>query len=226
MYGSASDNSILRYPRDVARAAGHLYRQAPLRARVLQQLRPYICPFDELLRHVPAQGVVLDVGCGAGLFLGLAAAARPEISGFGFDADRYAIHAAQAMAGANFPDGRIEFQQADVGAAWPDLNADVVSMIDVLHHIPRANQRQAIEEAYAHVKPGGILLYKDMAEQPVFRACWNRLHDLVMAQQWIHYRPIAEVERWLVVKGGQIIERSTKNMGPYGHELIVAKRSA
>lgn len=209
---------------DIGRMARDLYRQTPLRARILQRLRPYICPFDELVGFLPSRGLVLDVGCGAGLFLGLAGKARPDLSALGFDADLGAIRAAQTMAAANFPDGRIAFRQADAGAPWPDVAAEVVSMIDVLHHIPPTMQRSVIETAYAHVKPGGIFLYKDMAERPLVRAWWNRLHDLIMAQQWIHYRPVRDVEHWLTGMGAQIIDTRAKNLGPYGHELIVAKR--
>lgn len=211
---------------DVARVARNLYRKAPLQARVLQALRPYICPFDELMGFLPSAGSVLDVGCGAGLFLGLTGTAQPGLCAYGFDADSDAIRAARAMAATNFPDGRISFHQADAGAPWPDFNAEVVSMIDVLHHIPSGIQRSVIADAFAHVKPGGIFLYKDMAERPLLRAWWNRLHDLVMARQWIHYRSINEVERWLLEMGAQIVEKRAKNLGPYGHEFVVAKRLA
>ena len=65
-----------------------------------------------------------------------------------------------------------------------------------------------------------------MAAKPLFRAWWNRLHDLVIARQWISYRPINEVEVWLKDLGAEIVEHSEKVLGPYGHELIVAKRPA
>lgn len=208
----------------IVAAARDLYRSAPTRARTLQGLRPYICPFEDLIRWIPESGRLLDVGCGAGLFLGLSGRARPQVSGLGFDADAGAVEAAQGMARAHFPDGRIAFRHSAVGDAWPAGPFDLVSMIDVLHHIPPPAQQGAILQAYDHVAPGGLFLYKDMAERPFFRAWWNRLHDVVIARQWIHYRPIADVEAWLRAEGAEIVDRSARALGLYGHEWVVAKR--
>lgn len=210
----------------IAAAAKRLYERGPRRARTLQGLRPFICPFEDLLRWIPARGRVLDVGCGAGLFLGLIGCARPDVTGIGFDADASAIAAADGMARENFPDGRIRFEHSAVGDAWPQGPFEVVGMIDVLHHIPPAAQKDVITEAFAHVGPDGLFVYKDMADRPFFRAWWNRLHDILVAHQWIHYRPIGEVEAWLRDMGAEIVERSSKALGLYGHELIVAKRPA
>lgn len=209
---------------DIVATARDLYREAPPRARTLQGLRPYICPFEDLIRLVPHTGRMLDVGCGAGLFLGLGGRARPGITGVGFDADAEAVAAAQGMAERHFPDGRIAFRHSAVGDPWPAGPFDLVSMVDVLHHIPPEAQQGAIAQAYAHVAPGGLFLYKDMAERPFFRAWWNRFHDIVVARQWIHYRRIGDVQAWLQAEGAEIVERSAKALGLYGHEWIVAKR--
>lgn len=203
--------------------AMELYEDAPRRARTLQTLRPFICPFEDLLRWVPARGRLLDIGCGAGLFMGLVGKARPGIAAIGFDADADAVAAAQGMAAAHFPDGRIDFRHSAVGDPWPDGPFDVVSMIDVLHHIPPAHQQQAIADAFAHVAPGGLFLYKDMTDR-TFRSWWNRFHDIVVARQWIHYRPIDQVAGWLTAAGAEIAERSDRNLGPYGHQWIVARK--
>jgi SAM-dependent methyltransferase len=203
-----------------------LYRNSSKRHRILQGLRPYICPFADLLEWVPNDAYVLDVGCGAGLFLGLVGKAYPEATGIGFDADAPAIGAAEAMARTHFLDGRIAFRRLDISDSWPTGPFGVVSIIDVLHHIRPAAQRQAIEQSYAYVRPGGRLLYKDMADRPFFHACWNRLHDIVVARQWIHYRSADEVEAWLRGMGAQIEHRSLRFLGPYAHELIVAAKPA
>lgn len=204
--------------------AQQLYSSAPMKARILQRLRPFICPFDELLKWIPANANVLDVGCGAGLFLGLIASSRPTSGGVGFDTDDVAVGAASAMARQHFPDGRIRFEHSAIGDPWPDGIFDVVSMVDVLHHVPPSAQNAVIRDAYAHVAFGGLFIYKDMADKPFVRAWWNRLHDLIIAREWIHYRQIGEVEIWLREMGAEIVERSFKNLGPYGHELIVAKK--
>lgn len=209
---------------DILAAARALYRSTPNPVRTLQQLRPYICPFEDLVKWLPERGRMLDIGCGAGLFMGLAGQARPGLEAIGFDADAGAIAAAKTMGAANYPDGRVRFLHSAVGEPWPEGPFDVVSMIDVLHHIPPAVQKDVIAEAYAHVKPGGLFIYKDMADGPFYRAWWNRLHDIIIARQWIHYRRIEDVENWLRSAGAEIVERQDRHLGLYGHELLVSRK--
>lgn len=213
-------------PRPTAAAMAHrLYRTAPPVARALQSLRPFICPLDDLLGQVPADAHVLDVGCGAGLLLALVAETYPHASGIGFDASGHAILSAQKMAADNGFADRIRFEHRAVGDAWPVGKFDVVSLVDVLHHIPPAHHQLLIEQSFAHVRPGGVLIYKDMAQRPRFGALWNRAHDLVLARQWIHYCAIADVRRWLAAEDAQIVKAEARSMGPYAHELIVARKA-
>ncbi|MBC2668124.1 class I SAM-dependent methyltransferase [Novosphingobium piscinae] len=210
----------------IVASARRLYAGSPSRYRLLQSLRPYICPFEDLLALVPPRGRMLDIGCGAGLFLALSAEHRADVTAIGFDAEGSAIAVAQAVADRASLSGRLSFQHSAVGDPWPAGPFDFVSMIDVLHHIPVHAQREAILAAYRQVVPGGRFLYKDMVERPVFRAWWNRLHDLVVAKQWINYRAISDVAQWIEAAGGRIVDRSARNMGPYGHEWLVIERPA
>ena len=194
-------------------------------ARLTQIYRPYICPFDALIPWVPDQGSILDVGCGSGLFLGLALSLKPGITGIGFDANARAIDMAQAMCRSAFSDRRLIFELRSVDAPWPDGTFDAVSMIDVLHHIPPENQKKAVEKLFTALNVGGVLIYKDMGSEPKLYAWWNRLHDLLFARQWIHYRPIDAVQGWLRDCGASVVHRSDHRLGLYKHELIIAKKA-
>jgi 2-polyprenyl-3-methyl-5-hydroxy-6-metoxy-1,4-benzoquinol methylase len=158
------------------------------------------------------------------LLLGLIADTYPQASGIGFDSSGSAIAAAQTMAANNGLQDRIQFEHRAVGDAWPAGPFDVVSLVDVLHHIPPEHQRAVVEQSFAHVRPGGVLIYKDMGQRPLISALWNRAHDLILARQWIHYRAIAEVKGWLETDNAEIIKTDARSMGPYAHELIVARR--
>jgi 2-polyprenyl-3-methyl-5-hydroxy-6-metoxy-1,4-benzoquinol methylase len=209
---------------DVYDAARELYRSSSIGIRLLQSLRPYICPFDELIARVPAGSSVLDIGCGAGLFLGLLEKSGRLARGVGFDASHRAVVAAQAMSKQNFPNGRVQFEFREPKQSWPSGSFDVVSMIDVMHHVPPPDQRTMIDEALSRVNPGGFFLYKDMVDQPAWRAHWNRAHDLILARQWIHYRPLEDVLEWTRAAGFEIADQSSFNQLAYGHELILAQR--
>ena len=209
----------------LAAHARALYVGGPLLRRKFQHWRPLICPFDELLPYVPHDAAVLDVGCGAGLFLGLLARAGWRPRGIGFDASADAIVAAGRMGervGATGAD--LRFQHLGVNEPWPAGPFDVVAAIDVMHHIPPAQWREVAARLAGHVAPGGVLIYKDMCRRPHWRAIANRLHDLLVAHEWIHYLPVEQMDRWAAEHGLQQEVARRLNRAWWGHELRVYRR--
>jgi SAM-dependent methyltransferase len=205
---------------DILRAARVLFEDGPLVMRTMQRLRPHICPFEALLPLVPRGASVLDVGCGSGLFLGLLRYFDYGVSGLGFDSSRPAICCAEAMA-ERHGGGKLRFEWRPPDGHWPDGTFDVVSMIDVMHHIPPADQQSAFRSAAERVAQGGVLIYKDMSGTPLHLAAANRLHDLVIAREWIHYAPIATVEKWATSLGMTVEAPSSHRLLWYQHDLRV-----
>jgi 2-polyprenyl-3-methyl-5-hydroxy-6-metoxy-1,4-benzoquinol methylase len=186
--------------------------------------RPYICPFEELIAKVPQGSTVLDVGCGDGLFLNTLSHLGKISTGFGFDSNRVAILSAQT-AKKNLSDSHgVEFIEQPIGQQWREGQFDVVSMIDVLHHIPPLDKRQAIEEAVSHVKSGGLFLFKDIGIKPRWRAFFNSLHDLVLTGERVTYTPLDIVVSWVESTGMREVERHTFNRLWYGHEMILCSK--
>lgn len=211
-------------PRTLSHRARTLFRDGPWFRRHMQIFRPFICPFDELISWVPQGARVLDIGCGAGLFLALLADSRRLGAGLGFDASKTAIAEAEAMRQTLEASATVRFEHRDANAAWPDGDYDVVSMIDVMHHVTPSEQQHLIVEASRRVAPGGILIYKDMVRYPSWRALANQLHDLVLARQWIRYVPIAAVAKWTQDANLVCAASGRRNMLWYGHEWIICRR--
>jgi SAM-dependent methyltransferase len=211
-------------PQSLSLAATQLYCGQGAFGRFLAKYRPRICPFHLVIPQVPAGASALDIGCGNGLMLALLADSGKLGRGVGFDSSGVAIDAAHQMLAElkkQRPEADLTFVRLDVGQPWPDGQFDVVMLVDVLHHIPPAAQGEVFRSAARKLRPGGRLIYKDMARRPHWRAAMNRLHDLLMARQWIHYVPIESVEQWAGGEKLNLAASADVNMLWYRHHLRV-----
>ena len=209
---------------DVCRLARELYRDTAVITRLQQMGRPFICPFDKLGVHVPPGSRLLDIGCGAGLFVLSLASAGRIVSALAVDTNAAGITAAKAAL-QRLP-AKCDVRFATIGPDDP-LPAgifDVISLIDVTHHVPVSAQQIFLERVVQHVPPGGVLLYKDMCDAPAWKAWGNRLHDLVVARQRINYVPLEMMES-IGMKGGlHALHKDSYTRFFYGHELLVLER--
>ncbi len=213
--------------RDPGALARSLYPDGPWLTRFIQRHRHRICPIGLLMEQVPRGSRVLDVGCGGGLLVAHLASSGRAAEAHGIDASRPAIEMAQAMArrlGGVAPDASVRFEHRHVQDGLPEGEFDVVCLIDVLHHVPTQAQERAFLDAASRVAPGGVFLYKDMADGPAWCSGMNRLHDLAMSRQWIRYVPAERAEAW-GERAGLRLERSVNTrMLWYAHELRVFRR--
>jgi len=219
--------AIIGAPRsegDFQQIVRRAYGDASWLTRHKQSLRLEICPFHLLVDAIPNQSSILDVGCGGGLFLVLLACFGKVQFGLGFDANAQAIQIAQQAADRLPQRANLYFEHRDLRDGWPEGRFDVVSVIDVVHHLPRVSQAALITEAAEHVAPGGILLYKDMSQRSLWCAWGNRLHDLLFAGQWINYAGISDVIAW--ARQNRLVHEAEGrcNILWYAHEWCVFRR--
>lgn len=211
---------------DVNALAADLYPGRTSLIESLNRLRPRIMPADLLIEAVPEGARILDVGCGAGLFLGLLAASGRTATGIGFDMSENAIALAERMR-ARLPEGHdMRFLHLSVDDPWPEGPFDAVSLVDVMHHIPPAAQIGVLEMAASKLRPGGRLIYKDMGRRPLWMATANRLHDLVIARDWIHYLPLETVHTTLSGLGFTEVGTAREARLWYMHEMLVMEAPA
>ena len=208
--------------------AASLYENDGFLRRNIQKYRPYICPFEDIMPHVPARASVLDVGCGSGLFLGLLKSTADISHGTGTDICESAVGSARRMVKNIERTGqakKLTFDHAGTIAEWPSGQFDVVSMIDVAHHVPTEMQDEFVRAAIRKVGSNGTFIYKDMARKPMWKAMANRLHDLLMARQWINYMPVERVEAIAREEGLVLKVKKDMHRFCYAHELrVFAKR--
>ena len=203
-----------------------LYEAEPnAKIRLLQGLRPHICPFGDVMEQVPAGASVLDVGCGAGLFLLLLGQQGRIQDALGFDVSVPAIEAANRAARKAGLSSSLSFQVRSIEEGIPAGHWNVVTSVDVLHHVPAAHQRSFVASLCDRVPPGGRLIIKDMVARPRWRAFANQMHDLVMARQWVHQLGPETVDAWIQGQGLRRIYRSRLNSWWYGHWTLVYERA-
>jgi 2-polyprenyl-3-methyl-5-hydroxy-6-metoxy-1,4-benzoquinol methylase len=201
-----------------------LYRDAGPLQRQLAAWRPSICPYEPIVRFVPAGARALDFGCGSGALLALLAATGRISAGVGCDISQTAIGTArQAEMHVSCGDA-LEFRKIAELAEAPPGPFDLILIIDVLHHIPRAEQEETMLAVAGRVRSGGTLIYKDMAMRPAWRRWANTAHDLLVRRELVSYVPACDVERWLQGAGFVLAHAESYARLVYAHELRVFRK--
>ena len=213
----------------LARTAAKLFQEARYTTRMMQIGRPYICPFEVLVQHIPDNSSVLDIGCGSGLFLGLLAAEKNLARGLGVDVSRSSIVTARRMAAGLKSEGcklSLEFEQGVLQDLYIPDRFDIVCAVDVMHHVPVADRRSLFITAVDKVRPGGMLLYKDISRAPRWRAWANQCHDLIISRQWVQLIAIGDIEQWAMESGLALDHTQYIPMVWYGHDLRIWSRKS
>jgi SAM-dependent methyltransferase len=150
------------------------YRHRGARTRIHVLIRFLTCPFLRVLRAVPRDARVLDIGAGHGLFARLVAArACPERSRRGAKkvvAVEPDTRKAQPVSGVDFVMG---FDDVVRG------RFDAIVIIDVLYKIPLDQWDALLVRCAARLAPGGTLIIKEQDPTARFKNGWNR------AQEWL-----------------------------------------
>lgn len=193
-------------------------------AYYLAKYRYLIFPFHKVMNDIPDGSNVLDIGCGSGLFLYLLHKAGKIAHAVGIDVSPRIIEAAKKS--HRNEKTSVEFHLSDSTKDWPSQHYDAVTAIDVLHHVPPNLQHDFFLALCERVKVGGRLIYKDMAAHPL-RVNWgNRLHDLVLARQWIHYVAPEQILDWADKAGMVLKKRDYADYIIYGHDFFVFEKKA
>ena len=187
--------------------------------------RPYICPYDELLRLVPEGATVLDIGCGAGTFLLLLAEyCKPKALG-GIETRSSLVSLAQSSLEHYSQKISIRFEPYD-GRRLPEWlgNYDHLFLIDVLHHIRREEQRSFLQKIFDSIKPGTKFIIKDIDAGQRFWCLFNKLHDLIVSQELTHEVAATDLERILTHIGFRINTTARKHLYVYPHFTITCTK--
>lgn len=194
--------------------------------RLLARARDFICPLAPIIRRIPRNALHLDIGCGRGFLLG-AAAVEKNTQSIGCELSESAVVAAKRLTTslATKSDCHVpDVVQASTPEQWPIGPFDVVTIVDVLHHVPPPDQPALLIAAARRVRPGGLLLFKDIAFRPRWKRAMSTLHDLIVAQQLVHFLPLDQSTTVLRLQGLDLVETERYAVLWYAHELALLHR--
>ncbi|MEX5213784.1 MAG: class I SAM-dependent methyltransferase [Nitrospiraceae bacterium] len=202
------------------------YRDSPgILARSKAIYRPLICPFDRLLNLLPEGQRVLDIGCGAGVFLQLVDQYRNPSAIAGLETNQQAVECARRLfpAEGRGAHARLEVYDGTTLPGWIG-EYDYVFMVDVLHHIPRDWQDQALRDLFAKLKVGARFIIKDIDAGQPFWCLFNKLHDLLLAKQYPQECDALELQCRLSHTGFTVTGMTKERIYVYPHYTIVAEK--
>jgi 2-polyprenyl-3-methyl-5-hydroxy-6-metoxy-1,4-benzoquinol methylase len=186
-------------------------------------LRPKLLSVMDLL--LADEGRILDVGCGFGLFAAYFGQMHPRRCIVGVDPDERRVRIARGVA-ARLDLHEHRFLVGDVRDAALEGPFDAVYVLDVMHHLPQADQRCVLERLRALLRPGGMLLVKDITTEPraglLFTEALDRL--MVGLREPLAYRHHREWSAMLSDLGFKVRMVRVPDILPYPHVVIAATK--
>jgi SAM-dependent methyltransferase len=134
---------------------------------------------DQLVSLGPAEGLLLDVGCGPGNIVLKVARRCPRLSIVALDYSANMVRAGRRAAGELGLENQVFFNQGSADQIpFANSTFDIVISNSVLHHLK--NPSQAFEEMLRVAKPDGPVLVRDLRRPSrlafPWHVCWHGRH--------------------------------------------------
>jgi 2-polyprenyl-3-methyl-5-hydroxy-6-metoxy-1,4-benzoquinol methylase len=210
-------------------AVGRIVRALPPVERAYSRvrfsiLRPKLLSVMDLL--LTDEGRILDVGCGFGLFAAYFGQTHPRRRIVGVDPDARRIGLARDVA-AKLGLGQHEFHVGDVRDAELQGPFDAAYVLDVMHHLPKDDQRRVLSRLRSLLVPGGMLVVKDITTEPRAGLLFTEVLDRLMVgwNEPLAYRHHREWGEMLTELGFKVRMVRVPDLLPYPHVVITAVKT-
>ena len=179
---------------------------------------------DEIGRHLPRRGDVLDLGCGFGLFGLYYALTQPGRRVLGVDVNSRRIDMVRACA-ARLGVENAEFVAQNALEWRGDRSFDGIYMLDLIHHLPQDQVPDFLRRVRDLLRPGAVLVLKDVADRPRYKQLFTLVLDRLMIG-WapVYYWPPARLSDLLQRIGFEVSCHRLNDILPYPHVVYVCTR--
>jgi 2-polyprenyl-6-hydroxyphenyl methylase/3-demethylubiquinone-9 3-methyltransferase len=179
---------------------------------------------DEIGQYLPAQGRVLDIGCGFGLFSLYYASVRPGLRIEGIDRNARRIAMARRAAGRLGLDN-VRYEVGDARDFRGGERFDAAYMLDIVHHVPEETVRPLLEQLAKALPARGLLLIKDVDTRPAYKRWFTHALDRLMdPRSPVRYWSAEELAGLLGEVGFRVRRHLMVDFLPYPHVLYVCER--
>jgi SAM-dependent methyltransferase len=209
-------------------AIRRIARALPLVERAYAEVRfsifrPKLLSVMDLL--LTDEGRILDVGCGFGLFAAYFGQTHKRRAIVGVDPDARRVALAAKVA-SSLELVNHEFHVGDVRTVPLQGPFAGAYVLDVMHHIPAADQRAVLAHLRDLLVPGGVLLIKDITTEPRYELLFTELLDRVMVgwNEELTYRHHKEWGEMLAELGFKVRIVRVPDVLPYPHVVIAATK--
>lgn len=206
------------------------YDPLPVSQRWFVRVRLALSDLQFVESFLPSEGLVVELGCGHGLFSILAALRSPTRQVIGVDLSPTKVE----MATKTHHPSNVQFFLADAVGYEPPQPADAVAIVDVLYLLKPSAQRQVLENAYRCLRPGGLLVWKAQERRPRWKFWCTYLQEWLMTSSGLTLRPgpglyfLAREEALAILEqagfSAKVIEM--RSWRPYSDILYLAHKPA
>ncbi len=138
-------------------------------------------PYQQIADYLPVDGTILDLGCGHGLLslaMGLSAPRR-MIHAIDHEPSRVAIARAAASGLDNIAVQAASLFDFVASEHWQGA-VDGIVIIDAIHYLSRSEQESLLIHARNALRPGGVMLIRDVDAAAGNTFFINRLYEKTM----------------------------------------------
>jgi trans-aconitate methyltransferase len=140
--------------------------------------------------HIPAEGTIIDLGCGHGVLANYLALRSPRRRVIGYDLSEHRIAVASSL---RLPNAEFHCQNLFDS---PPVPAAAIIVADVLHHLESFDAGdQLLALLCERLGPDTLLVVKEIGQQPWHKFLFTRPVDALFYKGRVHFRSPRQFER-------------------------------